>query len=116
VQFGRAFLGAGPPYQCQAVCVEGASGFDWSTVTSAYFSVTYPNGTTAQWAAAVTNQVPPSSGNSFQSQATLTHPYAAGTDLSQLGKTYAVPIGVCPAGNLEAEVIEITVTKYPFGG
>jgi hypothetical protein len=109
VQFGRAILGAGPPYQCQAVCVEGASGFDWSTVTSAYFAVTYPNQTVATWPAVVTNQVPPSSGNDFQSSATLTHVYVAGTDLPMVGKTYAVPMGVCPSGTLEAEAIEITV-------
>jgi hypothetical protein len=112
VQFGRAILGAGPPYQCQAVCVEAQSGFDWSTVTSAYFAVTYPNQTVATWPAVVTNQVPPSSGNDFQSSATLTHVYTAGTDLPSLGVVEAVPIGVCPIGQLIAETIQITVVKY----
>lgn len=112
MQFGRAILGAGPPYQCQAVCAEGASGFDWSTVTSAFFQVTYPTGLTATWPATVTNQIPPTSGNNFQSSATLTHVYTAGTDLPSLGVVEAVPIGVCPIGQLIAETIQITVVKY----
>lgn len=113
MQFGRAILGASPPYQCQAVCVEGSSGFDWSTITLGYFAVTYPDGTTAQWPAVLTSLQARASGNNFQSAATLTHVYAAGTDLLQLGKTYATPFGILPSGGaIEAETIEITVTRY----
>jgi hypothetical protein len=106
MQFGKAVLGAGPPYQCQAVVVQGLSGFDWSTVTSAYFQVAYPNGLTAQWPATLTNQ--------STAGATLTHVYVAGTDLPYLGLTEATPIGVVasPAGNLIGETIQITVVKY----